>query len=282
MGQVVPGSSDEHDIDAALLEWRQGDCALEEQWFAHVADGTRALTEEGGQANETLYIAQYEGLEGLVLVTQTCDVVRNCLKRPYVEVAPIVTVSEADYRLIERGHRPNYAPIPALADRLLVADLDRTMTVEKSVVATWNRTPGWQTDAEARVFAQALARKRARPAFPDDFVAMLERLDKRIREKHDRQSPEGAALRALREIRVRAAPDWSAETVHVTFWFILADEGPSPPNDSQLQAWLDLVEKSERYQPVEGLLVTLDDMTARDFIESDLLDFDHLSNRTAD
>ena len=57
-------------------------------------------------------------------------------------------------------------------------------------------------------------------AFPDEFEMAANRLQKRWLEKHDKQSPEGAHLRALREIRVRAAPSWDASEVHISFWFV--------------------------------------------------------------
>jgi hypothetical protein len=72
-----------------------------------------------------------------------------------------------------------------LADQNLAADLDRTMTVEKAVVAGWQRVQGCHSDDEARVFAQALARKRVRVALPDDFTAFIRGLQNRIKEKHE-------------------------------------------------------------------------------------------------
>ena len=118
---------------------------------------------------------------------------------------------------IERGHRPRYAIVTAVRARKLVADLDRAMTVEKSILATWTRTPGFSTDIEARQFAQALARKRARFAFPDDFNDLVKKLQSRIDDKHDRLSDEGRALRALREIRVTGSPSWDDLSVEVFF-----------------------------------------------------------------
>lgn len=85
-------------------------------------------------------------------------------------------VSPEILRQIERGRRPAYAFLPQLADRHLVVDLDRIMTVEKAMVLSWTRAPGCATDVEARAFAQALARKRARFAFPDDFTFWVKKL----------------------------------------------------------------------------------------------------------
>ena len=164
-----PREADLHPaIDRALESWRQGDCVLAEQWFVYRTDPVRPLTDEAASAaNEGLDLAEAR-VCGLMVLTQTCDLVRTCRDRPYVEVCPLVEVSADIYREIERGRRPNYACVPPLAARNLVADLDRVMTVEKSVVATWSRVHGIAADADARRLALTLARKRARTAFPDD------------------------------------------------------------------------------------------------------------------
>jgi hypothetical protein len=183
---------------------------------------------------------------------------------------------------IERGRRPAYAFLPLLASRGLVADLDRVMTVEKPVVAKWHRTPGLNTDPEARSFALALARKRVRFAFPDDFTALAKNLQSRLMEKHDKESVEGRALRALREIRVQAAPSWDHHSVTLTFWFVRRDEDIDFDGSSWstfLDLWLGLVPQAGRFNRVFGQVTTLDDLTATDYVNSDPLDLDHLSSR---
>ena len=279
MPRLEPDTPEAHRIDAALAEWHQGDLALEEHWFSHAADPGLALTPESAQANEGLQIIT-SAVEGLVVVTQTCDVVRSCISRPFIEVSPLVEVESACLHEVERCRQLAYAFIPAVADRNLVAHLDRVMTVEKSVVANWERTPGFSSDHQIRVFAQALARKRAHFAFPDDFSMLTGRLQRRLLEKHDKQSNEGRALRALREIRVRAAPSWASDQVTLMFWFVRDRESSNFEGKSWgdiLEAWLRLASASGRFERVEGLVVTLDDITARDYIESDPLDLDHLS-----
>lgn len=169
-----------------------------------------------------------------------------------------------------------------MADKLLVADLDRVMTVEKAVVAEWERVPGCDTDEDIRRFALCLARKRARFAFPDDFTALAARLQRRLLEKHHKQSDEGRGLRALREIRVRAAPYWDAPEVELLFWFIRDGDQPNFEGmswDTLLEHWLRLFPEAERFTSIDGVVVTLEDLTARDYVESDPLDLDHLSTR---
>jgi len=281
VARVAPDSAEAKQIDAILAEWRQGDAALEERWFTHVAEPVLSLTPESAQADEGLQAIRSE-VEGLVLVTQTCDVVRSCVDRPFVEVAPLVQVSVATLHEVERGRRPACAFVPTFAERRLVVDLDRIMTVEKSVVMPWVRTPGCTTDEEVRALALALARKRARVAFPDDFVELASNLTQRMTSRHDKERDEGVALRSLREIRVRAAPSWEANEVALTFWFIRDEGDPKVDErgpDHYLDSWLKLVPADGRFTSIDGTIQTLDDLTARDYVESDPLDLNHLSPR---
>lgn len=280
MAALGPDSDEAKRIDTALAQWRQGDLALEESWFVHVGDPRVPLTGAAAEASEGEIQALTSEVRGLIIVTQTCDIVRACIDRPYVEVAPLVQVSEDNLQQVKRGRRPAYASLPSLEGECLVADLDRVMTVEKSVVATWSRTPGYTNDADGRAFAQALARKRVRFAFPDDFTVLVDRLHRRLVDKHAKDSLEGRGLRALREIRVRAAPSWDSPDVDVLFWFVREAEEPTFEGKGWwdlLSGWLKLVPPSGRFRTVDGQVVVLEDMTARDYVESDPLDLDHLS-----
>jgi len=151
-------------------------------------------------------------------------------------------------------------------------------------VAKWKRTPGYTSDADGRAFAQALARKRVRFAFPDDFTEFAKKLQGRLIDKHDKNTDEGRGLRALREIRVLATPTWDANPVALFFWFIrhVADadfEGKSWSD--LLKGWLKLIPKSGRFAEIDGQVATLEEMTGVDFVGSDPLDLDHLSLKTA-
>jgi len=199
-------------------------------------------------------------------------------------VVPLVRVSAGALQAVQRGRRPAYATLPALLQASLVADLDRVMTVEKSIVSSWRRTPGYTNDADGRAFAQALARKRMRFAFPDDFTTFARKLQDRLAEKHDKSTSEGHGLRTLREIRVQAAPSWDAPQVDVFFWFVRSENDVQFEGKSWadlLREWLKLVPASGRYKSVLGQVVSLEDMTAAQYVESDPLDLEHLSSGTA-
>jgi hypothetical protein len=271
-------------VDAALKEWRQGDYVLGEQWLVVRFDASCPVTEGAQKVSGSDPDADLVelGVRGLVVLTQTCDVVRDCMDRPYVEVAPLVEVAASELHQVRRGYLPKYAAVPGLDEQCLVADLDRVMTVEKAVVASWTRGAGCKDDGEARLFADALTRKRSRFAFPDDFTDVVGDLVRRLRDKHDKNSEEGRALRALREIRVQAEPAWDAAEVKLFFWFVreldIVDFA-GKPWATWLDGWLGRITKAGRYTAVSGAVVSLTDMTAADYVASDRLDLDHLSRR---
>lgn len=174
------------EVDAALRGWCQGDFVLSEQGFIYRIDPQRPLTEASLDAGAEGSDLVEDEVRGFVVVTQTCDIVRHCTVRPFVEVVPLVEVDEQYLYEIQRGRRPQYAFIPGATEYHLVAALNRVMTLEKSVVAGWERQPGCQSDQEVRMLGQALARKRVRFAFPDDFTEWAGKLQGRFREKHDK------------------------------------------------------------------------------------------------
>jgi hypothetical protein len=284
------------EVDAALKEWHQGDCVLGEHWFVHRFNPQRPLTPDSADvAREETDLSESE-VKGFVVVSQTCDIVRSCASRPFAEVVPLVEINEQFLEEIKisreqfldevaKGRRLQFAYIPGVAQLYLVADLDRVMTVEKAVVAEWKRKSGCQNDEDIRALGQALARKRVRFAFPDDFTIFAQKLQKRMRDKHEKSGNEGEALRTLREIRIRAKPSWNTSEIQLMFWFIRDEEQTEFQNiswDQHLEQWLKLISPSGRFQSVEGLVVSLENMTAKDYVESNPLDMDHLSSNLKD
>ena len=266
-------------IDAALEFWRQGDFVLGPLGFIVRFNPDIPLS-PGDRIDASDSDLYEEDVEGLVILTQTCDVVRKSRDRPFVEVGPLVRVGDdAFLQTIRKGSSPRYAYVPAAAPRMLVADLDRAMTVEKSLLATWKREIGCPTDQDQRNFAEALSRKRGRFAFPDDFVSAAEGLRVRITQNHAKGSSEGESLRSLREIRVAAIPQWDALSVSLLFWFIVLDSA-SPAAEGlrrQCEVWMGCFKPGGRFSSIDYNIVTLDEISAREYLTSDRLDLDHLS-----
>jgi hypothetical protein len=138
----APDAAEIERIETALREWRQGDATLDDGAFiVHLADKRAPLTAaardsvEGVPGEFNLYDV-FTAVKGLVVVSQSCDIVKKCADCEYVEVSPLVEINNpAQMRAIRKGAQLRYAYLPGLADRNFAVDLGRTMTVEKAVVA---------------------------------------------------------------------------------------------------------------------------------------------------
>ena len=96
---------------------------------------------------------------------------------------------------------------------------------------------------------------------------------------HNRQTDEGAHLRTLREIRVRAAPSWDEGKVQLGWWFVKEADPADVQADwpTFLDQWLALFDQTGRFRLDLPIACRLEDMTARDYVESNHLDLDRLS-----
>jgi len=244
-------------VDAAMQSWRQGDIAQVHQ-FHHLADLREPVTSESATKSGSFAHTGQSTLgidtsvDGLVVLTQTCDIRRSASTRPYVEVCPLVHVDEATAKAASAREMPRYAAIPAVG-AATVADLDRVMTVEKGWLSFASRIPGWTTDAEIRRFQAAVARRYQRFAFPDDFTKSMSKLRTKIIDRHGKQtSPEGKLFAEVKEIRVTARPGWSADNIETTLTFILPsgtldtvpEELVSEPRLGETLQWLSARERN--------------------------------------
>ena len=153
------------------------------------------------------------------------------------------------------------------------------MTVEKSVVAGWERVPGWRHDQEGQNLSQAIVRRLERFAFPDDIVQMYRRWEHRIKDKHGKASPEGQLLDQILEIRVEATPCWDAPSVEITMICILPEDSGSLECEviAQIPIWEGLLAKPPRVVGVCFEVERLSTLTAQRYLASARMDFEHLS-----
>lgn len=277
-------------IDEALSKWHQGDiCCDTSIAFVHLADLSRPhssaslsisksrITTHGGSQSLGIELVAEKEIEGFVVLTQTCDLVRSCKTRPFVEIAPLIKVAKHIVEETRRLKRVPFAYIPRKSGDCLVADLDRIMTVEKAVVAAWNRIHGCDTELEAKDFREAISRKRSRFPFPEDFVGAMQTLKNRILKEHNKQSDEGAHLQSLREIRVLATPSWDAANVKIKFFFI-KDKGPIYPTwEAHVKRWLSMFKECPRFELDEPLIVELSGISAEEYLNSERFDLDSAS-----
>lgn len=144
------------EVDRSVSEWRQGDVSCDESIeFLHFAGldrphslpALKLLRQAGGTETQKFGIQPIldKAIEGVVILTQTCDLIRSCSDRPYVEVTPLVKVPQQFVEEVRLGKRSGFAYVPCMEKSSLVADLDRIMTVEKAVLGRWSRIEGHMT-----------------------------------------------------------------------------------------------------------------------------------------
>jgi hypothetical protein len=276
------------EIDEALAVWQQGDAVVGDALsFVHVADLSKPLSPPaqaeaaGGFPPEEALTSIGTIVPGFVVVSQTCDLIRSCAERPFVQIAALASVDAEFAKQVMNGQRPSFVSVPAIFDQHLVADLDLIMTVEKSVLAGVPKDTvvrGVRSDAEARAFAEALSRRFVRFAFPDDFVAAVRPIQERLKKKHARDSAEGKAYEALREIRIIALPAWDAPQPRIEFLFVPSSDGPvSDEMDSALEGLIAKFVPTGRFREPMYRIFSLAAMSASTYVISDPLDLDYLS-----
>lgn len=195
------------EISVALNDWRQGDVLL--------GDIDLPLLDIGEDGHE----AVLSGSDGAVLLTQSCDIIRAYDKRPYLHVAALVPVTAQELQRIEAGREIRYLYVPGLRDRLLVADLDLTATIDKRIIVGRERVVGCTTDRERRQLAATIARHRQRYAFPDEFNDALKPLRRWVERGAGANSDKGRFIDAILEIRVTTSSWDNPELFDPAMWW---------------------------------------------------------------
>jgi hypothetical protein len=186
----------------------------------------------------------YPAPQGVVLLSQTCDVVLP--DRRTVVVAPVVRLSGDSLREAGKGLRPRYVKVPDGEDETF-ADLDVIATLEKNVLAGI-RADDCQRPEEVsgRRFGRGVARRFGRFAFPDEVVPWLTPLSEIVTSKYGKASSgEARALESVVELRIESGNGWESPPYDLTLVVIVrAGTLPELEEDDQfvpptsLQQWL--------------------------------------------
>ena len=268
-------------------EWRQGDVlSVRELTVVGAAmKGPRRLLSVLARRHPP-FAPYQEVVEALVIVTQSCDIVRSPSERPYLQVAPLVRLGGDQKAHAIKGSIPRFAAIPTLGDDVFV-DLDRIMTVSKNAAIKWTRRSTALSADQARALSASIARFFGRPAFPNDFVEATDKLRKRMVDRHGKRSEEGSAVTALYEIRVRAVPSWDgAEVKSILYFIVPAEESVGIDGSTQLteafwedkvRSWENLCAPKGRVKEVICVPITYADMDALTYRSSDPFDVEYLS-----
>jgi len=250
-----------------LSDWRQGDFCLDDALEIPIL----------GHDEEGPFFGSAAG-RGMIVISQSCDIVRRPEDRPQVQVAPLLEATEDELTAVLGKRRPRYATFDALAQCGLVADLDVVATVDKHVVAGWERSGGCTSEAERSEFAAALARHKHRFAFPDGFDAMIKDFRRWIERRAGKPNDAGNMIRAIDEIRVRC-DDWEAEPLELEFICILKGEPLPADRDAWEKPRAELASKVTAACPEAFVrIVSKGELSLTEYQNSHFLDLDGLSD----
>lgn len=271
---MQPGSSStEPEWLPALRLWRQGDLTTD----------IRQTVVVSGIENGDL-VPEGEEAVGLVVVSQTCDVVNWGADKEWVAVAPLVELPDNLLPYVLSGSTPNWTPVENSPSQSVVANIGHLMTIHKSVLARSARTPGFNDEQGQARFADAISRKYGRFAFPDDFSNfVLEPLKRRIRGAHPKDSDQGRVYRSISECRVVASPGWNSDEVSVGFRFILHPQERLETSRDKIASvvaeHLNKIDWPTGFRPEEPafMLQTLAEMTAEEWVQSHPIDWQFIS-----
>ena len=189
-----------------------------------------AADEAGGDA----LVVVPEPVDRVVLLTQTCDLQVTEPGARLCQVAPVVDRGVTFAHEAARGRRPGWADVPWHSPSS-VADLSRITTVERSVLVEAASVGRPETAAARFHFAETVSRHFTRAALPDPIVDVLRPVLQRMKDKHDKQSPEGRCIGLVATLRVEAYPDLDDAAPTLTLLVVLeAVDLPPLPEGAEL------------------------------------------------
>lgn len=252
----------------ALGEVAQGDYCMDAKVYL--------LVEPAPDTEYGFLPAPYECF-GLVLLSQTCDIVNYDDDRTCVEVAPLKMAKGSLKHDIARGKSYKYMMLSqALADKGLYVDLGRTMCITKELAAQWSWSNGDVTEADRRRIASVLGRKRARAAYTKAEELLLKPLSDALSRRH-RAGTLGQKLDSLYEIRVDLRRQASPSERGVHIYLVAQDQaaadrlaGLDDECQRALSATADLAKP-------RCVLTHLDEFKAATYARTEPLDYEYLS-----
>lgn len=174
--------------------------------------------------------------DGVVLVSQTCDLVQVNSKN-YVTVAPVRNCSDSELSQVKKGQRPLWVVVGTNRDK--VVDLERVLSLPRNTLENARvieKTCRDQSSRDAAKLAEQLGRGYSRFAFPDAVHESLRKLKKKIANGYLKQSNFAQVLQIIHEFRI-SCNDWNTAGRELMVW-ALVPANYLPSEDSQGDDWV--------------------------------------------
>lgn len=262
---------------AILDQWKQGDYTFDFQSYFIFSDLNAPCTElsRNTPAEGQSGVLLTGECVGVMMLSQTCDIIKSPDIEPYVEVCAIFQTDEEGLKDVKKWGKPLKVNIPTLEEGFLIADLSRVMTIEKGALLNWKRHEGFPDDNARKNLSRMLERKVGRFAFPDTINPWVTKLKRRLRDKIDKDSPEGNCIRGINQLRLRARPSWDQKPRIVDFIFLLESDVTDDQRKSMLpiiETFMDMVVDDAEYQKGDVDVKHFSEISAADYLGSEMLD----------
>lgn len=202
-------------------------------WGTAAQGDTIALEQLSYWAGENTALEQIQTPHGVVLMSQTCDLVQD---RTRVLVAPVTEVSAAVMSAVRKGTKPLLIPIGSEGNH--VADLERILSVPRALlngaVVLTHAVQARSSEAADRLSAR-IGRGLHRFAFPDAVHDSLSKMKKKIAESYEKSTSLAGVLRMIDEFRV-ACPDWESPGREISITAVVSEEY-LPAADAREPSW---------------------------------------------
>lgn len=195
-------------IVESMVDLRQGD-VVRVSWIPAITEGAAASVPTP---------------DGVVIVSQTCDIVQS--SKTHCLVAPIVSCTDEELSQARKGQAPLrlYLP-PVVGVDAQVADLQQMTSIPKLVIVGTELAARRTTDEQgehARNIADRLGRLFTRFPFPDEVYPAFNKLRKRVQKTAGGQGWFGQVLDYVEDLRV-AADQWPADGRRLTLHIVVSE-----------------------------------------------------------
>ncbi|WP_146180811.1 hypothetical protein [Thalassorhabdomicrobium marinisediminis] len=278
---MLDEASEELSVADRLAEWQQGDFTTDCNEFLFCSPPFDA-EDEGAVFSADVE----EEHQGLCVISQTCDIVRDPEKTTvsYVTVCPLVELKAAHLSAVGKGEVPRFGMLAGAPENLVV-DFTRAMSVKKDLLVEWSRQRGCPRELDLQNFARSLERFYGRFGFPDKFNACMDTFRIAVNKKYGKGSDFGKSLRSISEFRVFPHAAWeNTEGVSITILAILKEPENREVRDvevirKELNDQASKISWSEPFSPSDPVLriATLHELSAAEYINTYPLELNALS-----
>jgi hypothetical protein len=171
--------------------------------------------------------------EGVVILSQTCDIVQASKSRCLV--APVITPTKQDMADARKGRKPLLLYLEAEAQKIAaVADMEKATSVPKSLLNGHQllaRYGGEASETGARRIASRVGRAFSRFPFPDEVYPVFRDLRSRVQSKSGTESAFGKVIDLVSDLRV-ASDQWAAPCRRLILYVIVPEDQLIPVEDA--------------------------------------------------